>query len=119
MMDTAKTTMRPLKLSLLNSARRLVKILELDAPDLVIASEIGLLYRRGLAGLGHELLRSTFGSFIDLTRHHAGVCVLCDSKTSISNGDGYYCDECAKAIEDETTGDYGDYIDTLQFPSTN
>lgn len=118
-MDTAKTTMRPLKLSLLNSARRLVKIIELDAPDLVVANEIGLLFRRGLAGLGQELLRSTFGAFIDLTRHHAGACVLCDNKTSISKGDGYYCDECAKTIEDETDNNYGDYIDTLQFPSTN
>jgi len=75
------------------SAERLMHLLELHAPEPIIANEVALLLHRGLAALPDlgELLGRRMGA---RARAQAGICVQC-GEGDLASPDRELCAECA------------------------
>jgi hypothetical protein len=79
-MSEFKPTLTPeLRARLLASVDRLARLLRLNAPDVILANEVGLLYRKALAGLGPAVWEALHGPEYIRARSAAGLCARCDS----------------------------------------
>lgn len=85
------------KSRLLLSAKRLVKMLEINAPEIVMAREIGMLVERGIAVCGPQILTHVEQSLLRSMWLSSGLCMFCGKERG---NDKHMCDACITEAEE-------------------
>ena len=97
---------------LINRAERLAKLVELNAPDSVLANEFTLLMKSGLLVLGEGIFDGLTTILIEQARLSRALCRTCDNRLDNSNGKWCpFCNDCLgkqKLEEFQAEMEYGE-----------
>lgn len=96
------------------SAERLVKLIDLNAPDVIIANEVSILFKKAL-GLNSKMAEIFAEDIARPARAWAGRCYSCGGE--IEGLHSHVSDSCCKACHEKFKSDLQLEDDDLKFPS--
>lgn len=96
--ETNKQFERDCRHMMLTEAKRLVKLLEQEAPEQVIFGEIALLFSRSMMLNGKDMGIALGHHLSNLLRTAAGRCQECGRVSSVGN---VWCSSCEEQMEKE------------------
>lgn len=92
---------RKLKKRLCDSIKRLSKMLDMDAPDVVLANEVVALWSIATADFGPKLYEALGRQAQRDARQRHGLCQDCDSDIATQLTHPPYCEQCEARISRE------------------